>query len=351
MVKKTKKMNKNKLQEALSIVKPGLSNKEILKQTTSFAFLKGRVVTYNDEISISHPVEGIDFEGAIKAEELYGLLTRLNRSEIDLEKGDNQIKIKCGRVKAGLRLETEINLPLRKLPKKWEKLKNPEQFKTFVGMALRTCSIDMSQPVMTCVYIKSDGAIIGSDGFRFIRCQGHGIPVKDFLMPASSSIELLKIDPTHIQLEKNWIHFKNDQGTVFSCRRVNDKYISQEKIDDILKVKKQETIQFPKKIEAMLGRAKHFAKRGFSFDEVVEIVITDGSLLLKATSDDTKSWITEDTKIKTKAPISFMITPTLFEDVLKMTRTCVLDKGGEKVKFTMEDKEGGDYEYLIMLAK
>lgn len=344
-------MDKNKLQEALAIVKPGLSNKEILEQTTSFAFLKGRVVTYNDEISISHPVEGIDFEGAIKAEELYGLLIKLNRDEIDLEKDDDQIKIKCGRVKAGLRLETEINLPLRKLPKKWEELKNPEQFKTFVGMALRACSTDMSQPSMTCVNIKSDGAIIGSDGFRLIRCQGHGSPVKDFLIPATSSIELLKIDPTHIQLEKNWIHFKNNQGTVFSCRRVNDKYVGQEKIDEILKVKGKETIQFPKKIEEMLDRAKHFAKRGFSFDEIIEVVIKDGGLLIKATSDETKSWITEDAKIKTKDAISFMITPTLFEDILKMTRTCVLDKGGQKVKFTMEDKDDGDYEYLIMLAE
>ena len=65
------KVNKEKLRQALEIVRPGLANKEVIEQATSFAFMDGRVVTYNDEISISHPVEGIEIEGAVKADQLY----------------------------------------------------------------------------------------------------------------------------------------------------------------------------------------------------------------------------------------------------------------------------------------
>ena len=61
-------INRQNLQKALEIVKPGLSNKEIIEQTTSFAFIDGKVVTYNDEISICHPVEGLTLEGAVKAD-------------------------------------------------------------------------------------------------------------------------------------------------------------------------------------------------------------------------------------------------------------------------------------------
>ena len=68
------KLNKTDLQKALEIVKPGLANKEMIEHSTSFAFIGGRVVTYNDEISLSHPVEGLEIEGAIHAEELYKLL-------------------------------------------------------------------------------------------------------------------------------------------------------------------------------------------------------------------------------------------------------------------------------------
>ena len=47
------KINKKELQEALERVKPGLASRELIEQSTSFAFMRDRVVTYNDEISIS----------------------------------------------------------------------------------------------------------------------------------------------------------------------------------------------------------------------------------------------------------------------------------------------------------
>jgi len=53
------KINKNELKNALEIVKPGLANKEIIDQSTSFAFMNDCIVTYNDEISVSHPVKDI----------------------------------------------------------------------------------------------------------------------------------------------------------------------------------------------------------------------------------------------------------------------------------------------------
>ena len=48
-------MKKAELIKALEAVRPGLANKEMIEQSTSFAFMKDRVVTYNDEISISYP--------------------------------------------------------------------------------------------------------------------------------------------------------------------------------------------------------------------------------------------------------------------------------------------------------
>ena len=47
------KLNKADLQRALEIVKPGLANKEMIEHSTSFAFINGKVITYNDEISLS----------------------------------------------------------------------------------------------------------------------------------------------------------------------------------------------------------------------------------------------------------------------------------------------------------
>ena len=90
------KVKKENLRNALEIVKPGLSNKELIEQSTSFAFIKGRVVTYNDEISISHPVEDLKNSGAIKAEELYALLSKIKEEEIDIVPQEAEILIKDG---------------------------------------------------------------------------------------------------------------------------------------------------------------------------------------------------------------------------------------------------------------
>ena len=75
-------MKRIDLLKALEIVKPGLASKEIIQQTTSFAFIEGRVVTFNDEISISHPVPDLDIQGAVQADELYKFLKKTKADEI-----------------------------------------------------------------------------------------------------------------------------------------------------------------------------------------------------------------------------------------------------------------------------
>ena len=91
------KINKAELQNALEKVKPGLAGKELIEQSTSFSFVNNRVVTYNDEISISHPVKGLEIKGAVKAQALYSFLGKVKKEEIDVEYEDNQIIIKTGR--------------------------------------------------------------------------------------------------------------------------------------------------------------------------------------------------------------------------------------------------------------
>ena len=117
-------MRRSDLLAALETVKPGLSNKEMIEQATSFAFLGDRIVTYNDEISISHPVQNLNIEGAVQAEELYKLLSKLKKEDIEITTIDNELQIKCGRTKAGLTLQQEIKLPLEEITgkRKWKKV-------------------------------------------------------------------------------------------------------------------------------------------------------------------------------------------------------------------------------------
>ena len=135
------KISRVELLEALEKVKPGLANRELIEQSTSFAFIGDRVVTYNDEISVSHLVKGLEnMKGAIKAKTLYEFLARVKDEEIEIEQEENEVLIKTGRSKAGLRFEYEIRLPFEEVGEigKWKKL--PEDFVDALRLSYPACS-------------------------------------------------------------------------------------------------------------------------------------------------------------------------------------------------------------------
>lgn len=332
-------INKAELQKALEIVKPGLANKEMIEHSTSFAFINGKVVTYNDEISLSHPVEGLEIAGAIQAEELYKFLTKLKKDEIEITIKDNQILLKAGpRSQAGLTLHQDIKLPLEEIGDvgKWKTL--PEDFIRQVSFAVGSCSRDMSKPVLTCVHVTKEGIIESSDGFRITRCElGEKIPVKTFLLPATSATQLDKLNPTKIAEGEGWIHFKTDEGTVMSCRIFEDDFPD---ITPFMEVEGVE-ITFPKTIVEVLDRVSVFSKRDYFLDEHITITLEDNRLKISAKS--LTGWSNEELNLKySDDPISFDITPYLLMDILKETLTCIISEN--RLKF-----EGAGWIYITTL--
>jgi len=331
-------MNKTELQKALEIVKPGLANKEMIEQSNSFAFMKGRVVTYNDEISISHPVEGLEIEGAIQAEELYKLLGKIKKDEIEITTKGNEIILESGRAKAGLTLQQEIKLPLEEIGEqgKWEKL--PENFLKHMKFAMAACSHNMHKPALTCVYVNED-IIEAADGYRIARCQlEEKMPVRTFLIPATSVVELIKLELEMIADGEGWVHFQTDEGTIISCRVFEDKFPECSHFMNVEGV----PITFPKTINEVLDRAAVFSKRDHFLDE--HIIITLEDKRLKVSSESDSGWFEEDINTKYDGdPVTFSIIPYLLKDILAETLTCTL--GENRLKF-----KGVNWEYLSMLG-
>lgn len=334
------KVNKSELLEALEIVKPGLANKELIEQSTSFAFQGGRVITYNDEISISHPITGLDLEGAIQASRLYALLGKLKKDEIELTVTKNEVLIQSGRSKAGLTLQHEIKLPLdeEEVTKhgKWKPL--PEKFLKFMEFAVSSCTKSNSDPILTCVHVNKEGFIEASDNFRITRCDlGEGMPVDTFLIPAMSTLDMLRLKPVKIAEGTGWIHFKTEEGTIISCRLFDDQFPPTAKM---LRMQGTQLV-LPKNINFVLDRAGVFAKRDHALDESVEITIVDNTFTIHADADS--GWFEEEVPIKYKGiSITFSITPYLLRSILKETQACeVSDK---KLKF-----EGDGWIYIALL--
>ncbi len=335
-------VNKKQLQEALEIVKPGLANKEIIEQATSFAFLNGRVMTYNDEISISQPLEGLSIEGAIEADKLYKFLAKVKKDDVDVEIKDNELLLVSGRAKAGLTLMSEVKLPLEEVSTigDWHDL--PKEFIRLMKFAMTSCSTNMSRPVLTCVNVTKDGLIFASDNYRLIQCDlREEMPTKELLIPATSVMEMVKIDPTQIAEGNGWVHFKNERDTIFSCRVLDDKYPS---IGGYLKVDGIQ-INLPKTISEVLDRAAVFAKREHMLDEWIKLTAENNRL--KVRSEATIGWFEEEVNMKfDHEKVEFSVTPYLLREIISETLSFTLGDDRNRIKF-----EGDGWIYVSLLRK
>ncbi len=330
-------MKKETLLKALQIVKPGLANKEMIEQSTSFAFMDGRVVTYNDEISISHPIPDLGIQGAVKADKLYELLNRTAQEEIDISLNGNEVLIKAGKSKAGLTVQQEVKLPLEEIEisKSWKTV--PPDLGKGLRFAMLSCSNDMSRPVLTCVHVNKQGQVESSDNYRISRyCLESKVP-KGFLIPASSVKELIKYTPTEMAIGDAWAHFKTEEGTIFSCRVFNDTFPNIDTLLDVQGVK----VLLPANLKVILERASIFAKRDHFLDEQVTLILQDKQVKIRAEGDS--GWFEESTPIRyTDAPISISVHPVMLSSVLDRTKACVL--ANNAIKF-----QGEGWEHVVAL--
>jgi DNA polymerase III sliding clamp (beta) subunit (PCNA family) len=326
-------MNRIDLLKALEKVRPGLSKNEVIEQATSFAFMGNRVVTYNDEISISQPVEGLDITGAVKAEELFSLLNKIKKDEIDLDPTDTEIIITCGKVRAGLVFQREISLPVEEVGEigTWKKL--PEGFMEALSFVLPTASRNFSAPAFTAVHIRKDGVIEASDGYRITRKELKKTGVDDCLIPAYVVRDLVKYPITHQAPGTGWRHFKTEEGTVFSCRILEEQYPD---IDGkgLMTVEGPELV-WPESLGDALDRARIFD------DEEVTVTVKNKKVLVEGKSDT--GWVKESVTMDYAGEeISFFINPQFLRGILSQSPSCVV--GDKSLKF-----QGKDWTHIVYM--
>ena len=163
-------IEKSNLVKILQDIKPGLDNKGIIEQFTHFIFTGSEVMTYNDEICISHPLK-TDFRCSVSAEELYKTLTGVKgEATVVMELEGEELKITTGKTEAGLSTKAKKHaeemiqlLELDKLEDKWKPL--PKDFTRGLFLCMFSASKDMTSGVATCVRVSND-KLLSSDEVR-----------------------------------------------------------------------------------------------------------------------------------------------------------------------------------------
>lgn len=325
-------MKKQDLLIALEKVRPGLANKDQIQHSTSFAFMQGRIVTYNDEISISHKISGIDIQGAVKAEELYKFLSKTTATDLDITTGESMLMIKAGKAKVELVMQGEIKLPLEELGemKGWKPL--PADFIEALNITRFCCSKDMSKPVLTCINFHADTAL-SCDRFRIMKFHMEKKSPFNFLLPASAAAVLISYPVTHMTMTPGWAHFADkEKELIFSCRTYSDNYPDLAGKMDL----PDETLSFifPPGTGDIIDRAQIFINADSFNESLIEISIEGRKLIIRAQSSIAKfeEWIKAENPGQN---ISTMIHPVYLKDILKQSNSCRIVPG-EMIRFDSE---------------
>lgn len=328
------KVNKEQLLKALAQVKPGLSNNEMLEQSTHFCFSPNSIRTYNDQISVTYKID-TGISGTIPATKFYQLIQKLPERDLEIEMKEGNVMIQSGRSSSHILTQEQINIPVIDPDqiKGWSPL--PEDFCESLSFCSFSASRDMTRPSFTCIHIKGD-TTESFDNFRGTIKKLSGKINDDFLLPATVANELIKYSPIKYAVMDNWIHFINEEGTLFSSRTVDDVF------PEILPLFEFDgvSISLSDKVQEIVDRIQVLATAEFEQDRVIKMTINKGKLTCRGEGD--LGWIQEYTKVDYKGDIiEISIHPTFLYQILKYSTDIMIGDGralfeGKQFKHVMQ---------------
>lgn len=316
------------LLDALGFVKPGIASGSIIEQSDLVLMDDDRIISYNDEIAVSHPYE-IGHTGGVYANELYKLLQKLPADEIEIgeaeEDGQNQLVIRCENGEYDFFIVPDVTVPelgIDDIAEAWVEL--PSDFCQGISLCLSSAATDVAKGILTCVHAEGQ-ALMSCDNFRATRYElREALPGAVILnIPRQAAKDLSAYNPKEVAWndEMNWIHFRNDENTVFSCRIMAGEYPDVAGLFENVEGKK---ISLPKELKASLGRAEILAGEDEkSRAKVVHIEIADGQIICSGQGRSGRSVEKIVTTYKGEVP-KFAVNPLLLAQILDVAQEAIL---------------------------
>lgn len=321
----------------LEMVRAGLSPKDFIEQSSSFVFQDGMVMTFNDEIACRKKVE-CKITGAIQAPALLEILGKLDDPELKIVESENgEVEFRGKGKRFGVTKDAEIFLQIDRVetPEKWRTL--PKEFTEAVSLVQHCVSTDESRFLLTCIHIHPD-YVEACDNLQILRCAVSMGLKKSVLVRGASLKHITSLGMDEIALTKSWVHFRNQAGLIFSCRRWSDDYLSLDEQMDF----KGHDILIPKGLANVSDRAAVFAKDK-SGDPLIKVSLSEGRIRL--TGEGMGGWYKEVRRVTYEGPpMEFLIAPDLLKHISeRYSEAQITDR---KLKVV-----GGHWEYVTVLGR
>ncbi len=318
------RIKREELLAKLESVKAGLASQEIIEQTCSFIFHEGRLITYNDALTVSTDLVA-DFEGAVKAKELLQYLSKSKKKELDIGIKDGQFRLRSRGARVGVPIEDEIKIPLNEIetPTKWDPL--PKDFAKGLGLCRHTTSNDATREILMCVNV-SGQLMSSTDTYRMTQYGMTGKVPKKFNVLTSVAKQVAALKPTHYAINGGWLCFKKDD-LIFSTRMPEATF---PKISQYMTVEGT-TVDLPVELVDILGRAKIFAEGEFAQDTSVTVSLKKNTLYVRG--EGISGWVEEKESVKYDGPsFSFATNPDFLIESIQLRPKVVIGENAMLIK-------------------
>jgi len=283
-------VKRSELLKALKQCLPGIeSGTAVLEGADLFVFRNGHVHSYNDIISVAVPIKSdglldADIEGAVRAEEFYGIINKFTGELITFEANQaDKWVLKSGKAVATLTLMAGDftnrfdNIAPEK--KKWQAI--PTEFTQGLGV----CRMPANKSNISGMYITATD-IMSSDGYQVNHFKWNGPELESFWISDASAGELLKVGAlSHVQPKGSWVSFKTIDGTTFSVKTLQAEKWPYEKLLTVLETHEQSeddlSAVFPKELFDAIDRAASF-HLNISDSRAVRLYISPKGILVSA---------------------------------------------------------------------
>ena len=340
------KIKREDLMAVLLAVRPGLAKKDIVEQATHFIFTGKDVVTYNDHICISHPLETA-FKGSVEADKFYKILSGIKDERISLKADGNKLMVDSSKTRSALSMipAGKINeyidkLSLRTVTKSLKQNRVPSDFIGGLFLCMFSASRDLTHGPLAGVFVSGKN-IYSSDDLRISRYEMKVKISEKMLLPAQSVMELVKFPVIYFFLapKSGWAHFGTKNGVVFSCRLMKDDYPDPSKFF----ATEGRKVTLPKETQAAVKAVSIMTEGIVDADRRVELRVGDGKLTLRGEQEI--GWVERDVELKYKGKsFKTQINPTFLFQVLDKSTTVTI--GENKALF-----ESGTFQHVMKLPK
>ena len=333
------KVSKSQLLNELELVSAGLSNREIVEQSDCFIFTDGKLYTFNEEVSCSCDTILSDLTAAVKAEPLLAVLRKMSEEEVEIQITDSEFKIRGKKREAGIRLEQDIVLPIHtvEVAEEWKPLS--DEFAEAVTLVSQCTSNDDTQFRLTCIHITPDG-LETTDNYQLSRYIVKTEIDAPTLVRKDSLKNIVDLGMIEIAETKDWLHFKNPNGLILSCRRYSMDDNAFPDFDSIIQFDGQKT-KLPTGISEAVEKAEIFSSQNIDDDKIL-VELKAGKLRIKG--EGNSGWFTEiHTVDYTGDDLRFRIAPKMLIDISSKYDECKLNSKLMKV-------DGGDFTYVTLLS-